>query len=298
MNSNNKITLAKVALHVLRKIGWLIPDLIYIRMTYYLVFKKKLNLKNPLTYNEKLQFLKIHDRNPLYTKLVDKHLAKEYVSNIIGNEYTIPTYGVWNKYEDINFEKIPEKFVIKCTNGSGGVLICKNRENFDFVKAGKFFSSQLRKNPFYVLREWPYKYVKNKIIIESFLVDESGTELKDYKFFCFNGEPKFFFIASERPHDTRFDFFDLDFNHLPFIQGHPIAEKTLIKPKNFDKMIEIAKRLSEGLIHVRVDLYNIDGKIYFGELTFYHFSGMVPFEPDEWDYKFGDFIDLKQINIS
>ncbi len=269
-----------------------ISDEKYLKKKFKVLMKKELNLEHPKTFNEKLQWLKLYDRNPEYVKMVDKYEVKNYVAEKIGQEHIIPTFGVWDDFDDINFENLPDQFVLKCTHDSGGIVICKDKSNFNIDDARKKINKCLANEFFYYNREWPYKNVKPRIIAEKFMVDESGTELKDYKFFCFHGKPEYLFVATDRPYDTKFDFYDLEFNHLPIKNGHPNANKVISKPKGFDKMIELSKKLSEGIPHVRVDFYDINGQVYFGELTFYHFSGMVPFEPEEWDYKFGEFIKL------
>lgn len=267
----------------------------YLEWEYFFGMKKRLNLKSPRTYNEKLQWMKLYDRNPLYTRLVDKAAVKDYIAEVMGNDdIIIPTLGVWDSFDDIDFDRLPQQFVLKTTHDSGGVVICRDKSSLDMKEARNKLEKSLANNYYLEHREWPYKDVKPRIIAEKYMVDESGTELKDYKFFCFDGEPKMLFIATDRPHDTRFDFFDIDFNHLPFTQGHPNAEKSIAKPCNFDEMIEISRKLSKGLSQVRVDLYNVNGKIYFGELTFAHFSGNVPFKPAKWDEIIGEWWTLEK----
>ena len=259
----------------------------------------KLNLDNPRTFNEKLQWLKLYDRKPVYTKMVDKYEAKKYVADIIGEEYIIPTLAVYDKVEDIDFDALPQQFVLKCTHDSGGLVICRDKSKLDKAVAIKKLRDGLKRNYFYQNREWPYKDLKPRIIAEQYMEDESGYELKDYKFFCFDGEPKCLFVATDRgkkDEDTKFDFYDIEFNHLPFLNGHPNAKVAPVKPENYEEMVDVARKLSQGMCHVRVDLYNVKGKIYFGELTFFHWSGMTPFEPIEWDYKMGEMIKLPIIN--
>ena len=263
----------------------------YVRFIYKWCFKKKLDLENPKTFSEKLQWIKLYDHNELYTRVVDKYAVKEYIASQIGEEYIIPTIGLWSNFDEIDFEKLPQSFVLKCTHDSGGLVICKDKSNLDIKKARKKIVKSLNRNFFLLGREWPYKGVKPQIIAEPYISDSNG-ELNDYKFFCFNGQPKMLFIASDRGIDTRFDFFDMDFNHLPFEQGHPNSTKVLKKPDGFDHMKKLAMKLSEGFPEVRVDFYNVDGKIYFGELTLFHFSGFVPFEPEEWDEKIGSWLEL------
>lgn len=267
-------------------------DETFIKWEYFSGMRKFPDLKSPKTYNEKLQWLKLNDKHSEYTIMVDKYEAKEYVKKIIGEEYIIPTLGVWDNFDEIDFDKLPNQFVLKTTHDSGGIVVCKDKTKLDLNVARKKLEKSLQHNFFYEHREYPYKDVKPRIIAEKFMVDESGTELKDYKFFCFDGIVKMLFVATDRPFDTRFDFYDMDFKHLPFKQGHPLATKEIRKPNGFEEMKRIASTLSKGIPHVRVDLYDINGKIYFGELTFFHFSGNVPFEPKEWDYKIGEWLKL------
>lgn len=267
-------------------------DRLFLSVDFFLRMGYKLNLKNPLSYSEKLQWLKLYDRNPFYTKLVDKYAVKEYVKEKIGIEHIIPTLGIYSAFDEIVFDDLPNEFVLKTTHDSGTVIICKDKAKFDYKLARKKLERSLKTNFYNEKREWPYKNVPPRILVEQFMVDESGTELKDYKIFCFNGIPRIMFIATDRPHDTRFDFYDMNFNHLPFTNGHPNADRALCKPKGFDDMLNIAEILSANIPHVRIDLYDINGTIYFGEMTFFHWSGLQPFNPREWDYKLGEMLDL------
>lgn len=279
---------------IFMKISPLINDYMYVKWHYYFHMHKFPNLNNPKTYNEKLQWLKLNDIHLEYTQMVDKYETKEYVRKKIGKEHIIPALGVWNTFDEIDFNSLPNQFVLKTTHDSASVAVVKDKSMLDIKKVRKEFNKRLRKNFFYYHREYPYKYIKPRIIAEKYMVDESGYELKDYKFFCFDGEPKMLFVATDRPFDTRFDFFDTEFNHLPFKQGHPLAIKEIRKPVGFEKMLEISRKLSKGIPHVRVDLYDINGHIYFGEMTFFHYSGYVPFEPEEWDYKVGEWLKLPE----
>ena len=266
---------------------------LYIQIYYFAHFKKFCNLKKPNTYNEKLNWLKLHDHNPLYTTLVDKYEAKEYVAQIIGNEYIIPTLGVWDSFDDIDFDKLPNQFVLKCTHDSEGLVIVKDKNKLDKKAAKEKIEAALKQNFYYIGREWPYKNVKPRIIAEQYMEDHVDGELRDYKFFCFDGEPKAMYIASDRASDhVKFDYYDLKFNHLDIKQKYPHAQEALRKPVTFEKMIDFSKILSKGFPHVRVDFYEVDGHLYFGELTFYHLSGFIPFEPDRWDKVFGDWLKL------
>ena len=267
-------------------LNW-IPDKQYLKIKYRLKMGKKLNLENPQTYNEKLQWLKLYDRNPIYSKLVDKYEVREIIRKKIGEEYLIPLLGVYEKFNQINFESLPNQFVIKTTHDCGGIVICKDKSKFNQKEAQKKIEHHLRKNYYYMHREWPYKKVKPRIIIEKYMVDESRTELKDYKFFCFDGEPKLMFVATDRGVDTRFNFYDMNFKQINLQQHYKNSNKEIDRPKNFDTMISIAKKLSENLPHIRVDLYDVNGHIYFGELTLYHFSGFEKFYPEEYDLILG-----------
>ena len=229
--------------------------------------------------------------------MVDKQGAKEFVEKIIGRENIIPTLGVWDRAEEIDFDTLPDRFVLKCTHDSGGLVICKDKSKLDKKKAIRKLNGCLKHNFFWGQREWPYKDIKPRIIAEQYMEDEENGELKDYKFFCFDGVPKAMFIASDRNtpgEETKFDFFDMDFNHLPFTNGHPNAKIDIQKPLLFEEMKSVASQLSQGISHVRVDLYQINNKVYFGEMTFFHWSGFVPFNPEEWDYKFGSWIKLPE----
>lgn len=279
-------------LYIIRRMKHLIPDHAFITLSYYVIFKKKLRLENPQTYNEKIQWLKLYDHQPTYTNLVDKLSAKEIIGKLIGHNHIIKTIDYWDNFDDIDFDTLPEQFVLKTTHDSGTVIICKDKSKFDIVNARRIIDKSLKKNYYWEWREWPYKNIEPRIMAEEYMVDESGVGLKDYKFFCFDGVPKFMFIASDRGIDTRFDFFDTDFNHLPFINGYKNSNKKISKPYGFEKMIELSKIISKNYKHVRVDFYDINGEIYFGEFTLYHWSGLVPFEPEEWDYKLGELIKL------
>ena len=271
----------------------------FLKMKYYALFGKKLNLREPKTYSEKLQWLKLHDHNERYPLLVDKYEVKPIVAKVLGEKCIIPTLGVWNSFDEIDFDQLPDQFVLKCTHDSGGLVICTDKSKLDKDKARKKIETCLEKNYFWSGREWPYLKVKPRIIAEKYMVDESGYELKDYKFFVFDGKMQAMFIATDRSAatDTCFDFFDRDFNHLPFTNGHPNARRKFVKPPRYEEMIEMAERLGKGLPQVRIDFYNINGDIYFGEITLYHWSGLKPFDPEEWDQKFGDWITLpKSIN--
>ena len=276
------------------------PDELYLKFMYRAKIGKKLNLKNPQTFNEKLQWLKLYNRKPEYIIMADKYAARDYIANTIGVEYLIPLLGVWDKFEDINFNSLPDKFVLKPTHTSGNIFICKDKSKINFHLLKKEVKTWLNKDYYWLHREWPYKGIPHKIIAEKYMNDDSTNELRDYKFFCFNGEPKILFVATERQvkgEEVKFDFFDMSYKHLDIKNGHPNATIIPEKPINFEKMKELAKILSKDNPHVRVDFYEVNEKIYFGELTFYHFSGIVPFQPEEWDYKLGEWIKIPEKNI-
>lgn len=254
-----------------------------------------LNLKEPKTFNEKLQWLKLYNRNPLYTTLVDKYKVKEWVTNKIGAQYVIPALAMWSCAEDIDISQLPDKFVLKCNHDSGSVIVCRDKSKFDLTAAKEMFRKALSKNFYYEGREWPYKNVKPCVYAEEYKEDDTSHDLPDYKFFCFDGVAKYLFIATERMNEsteTRFDFFDREFKHIDVTNGHPNADVLPRKPKSFDEMLALAGKLSIGLPHVRVDFYEVNGKVYFGEMTFFHWGGMVPFVPREFDYEMGECLTL------
>ena len=275
-------------------ISYLIPDQVFIKHKYYVRMGIKLDLKHPKRYTEKLQWLKLHLRKHQFIKMVDKYEVKPYVASIIGDEYIIPTLGVWNHFDEIDFNSLPNSFVLKCTHDSGGIFIVKDKNQMDMDRAKSILETSLKRDYYIAGREWPYKKVKRRIIAEKYLEDSNDKELRDYKFFAFDGKVPYMFIATDRfkDSDTCFDFYDSEFNHLNIINGHPNAKFKPSKPSNFQLMLELASKLSIGIPHVRVDFYEVDGRVYFGELTLFHHSGFVPFEPDEWDYKFGEWIKL------
>ena len=280
-----------------RKLSRLIPDRIYLQIVYFRHFKKFIDFDNPKTFNEKIQWLKLNYRKEEYTNLVDKYRVKQYITKLIGEEYAIPTLGVWKNVDDIDFKSLPEKFVLKCNNDSGGIVICKNKKDFDEVKAKSFLKERLKNNGYWYGREWPYKNVKPCIIAEKYMEDSISKDLKDYKFFCFNGSMEFFDIDIDRFIEHRSNYYDRNGNFLPFGKTYcpPDYTKKIEMPKNLDKMIELAETISHNTVLSRIDFYEIDGQVYFGEITFYPGSGFSPFTDEKWDYKLGDMIDLPNI---
>lgn len=272
-------------------------DRIYLKMLFPLKAGYKLDLDNPKTYNQKLQWLKINYREPEMSRMVDKYEAKEYVKEIIGEEYVIKSYGVWNSFDEIDFDTLPNSFVLKTTHDQGGVIIVKDKKDFNKIKAKKKLEKHLKSQHYYLTREWPYKDVNPRILAEEYLTNESIGDLYDYKFYCFHGKPEVMYISHGRHSDIcYFDFYDMGFNHLDIDRrGYPQSNKQLKKPENWDLMIELAEKLSKNVPHVRVDFYNIQGHIYIGEMTFFQGGGMMPFYPQQWDYTFGNWIDLDKI---
>lgn len=282
-------------MNIKNKLSIYLPDKTYLKIKYKRIFGKPLDLDHPKTFNEKIQWLKLHDRNPLYTNLVDKYQVKEYISELIGKEYTVPTLGIWDNFDDIDFDSLPDQFVLKCTHDSGGLVICKDKSRLDISSARQKINDSLSRNYYYIFREWPYKNVIPRIIAEPYLEDHLTGELRDYKFFTFNGEPKILFVASDRMkegEETKFDFFDMNYGHLKIQNGHPNSAILPERPQNFQLMKNLAAELSQGIPHVRVDFYEVNGKVYCGELTFSHFGGFVGFIPEKWDKIFGDWITL------
>ena len=280
---------------IARKISNCLPDKMYIELKYFLKFREFPNLKSPATFNEKLQWLKLHDRKPEYNTMVDKYEAKKYVADKIGNEHIIPTLGVWERFEDIDFDVLPNQFVLKCTHDSGGLVICRNKSKLDKVTAEEKINASLKTNYFYQGREWPYKNVRPRIIAEKYMEDGSSKDLTDYKFYCFNGVPKYLYVSTglENHATASISFLTLDWEFAPFGRSDfkPFTELPP-KPTKFEEMLELAARLSAGYKFLRVDLYQIENQIYFSELTFSPCGGMMPFNPPEWDEELGKLIDL------
>ena len=279
----------------MRHMPWLVSDKCYVMLQYKVALGYFPDLENPKTFTEKLQWLKLYDHNPLYTRIVDKVTAKEYIKEILGEEYIIPTLHVWDNADDIDIDQLPDRFVLKCNHtGGGSVFICHDKSKFDFETAKKKIKKQLKKNTFLSTREWPYKNVKRKVFCEQYMEDESG-ELRDYKFYCFNGKPEIMLIASNRFTSHNFDYFDMDFKPLGVdsVTGGR-AGTSFERPEAYDEMIAIASKLSQGFPHVRVDLYYTNHHIYFGELTFYDSSGFDDMNSEEWNNKLGDLIKLPE----
>ena len=269
-----------------------LDDKSFIKIKFKAILGYTPDLDNPKTFNEKMNWLKLHDRNPAYVPLVDKYEVKKIISERLGSQYIIPNLGVWDSFDEIDFSELPERFVLKCTHDSGSKIICTDKSKFDIKQAGKALNKSLKNDYCKLNREWMYKGVKHRIIAEEYLENEYGY-LNDFRFYCFNGDPRFFSIDF-RDGDRQFtNFYDSDIKILPFgaAEEPPVFDADLKIPANIDKMWDIARTLSEGKPFLRVDLYNIGGKIYFSELTFFTYGGFFIFYPDQsWDIKLGDYL--------
>lgn len=289
----------EVQFYVLKRLGLLdrLDDEKYLKKQFYAITRKKLDLNNAITFNEKIQVLKLIDRKELYTSLVDKYEVRNFVEKNLGKKYLIPLIGVWDDPEQIDFDLLPEQFVLKCNHNSGvGMCICKNKNDIDIKTVRKELKKGLDENYYLSGREWPYKNVKRKIIAEKYMVDESGTELKDYKLFTFEGKVHYIQVDYDRFTDHHRNFYDLEWNYVPFTTLYPTnPNREIAKPICLERLIESAEVLAKaaGTPHfVRVDFYVINDQIYFGEMTFYHGSGYEKFYPEEYGEKLGDLIKL------
>lgn len=282
------------ALNYRKMLNWL-PDKVFLKAAFRARFGRKLNLNNPKTFNEKLQWLKLYNRKPEYTKMVDKYLVREYVKEKIGEKYLIPLLGVWDDPEEIDFDELPMQFVLKCNHNSGiGMCICKDKNDLDISKVKEELKKGIDQNYYLTGREWPYKDVPRRVIAEKYMVDESGYELKDYKFYCFDGKVKLVMINSDRmsSEKTKANYFNENYQPLDFVWGYDNAEEPPKKPEKFEEMKYLAEILSEGIPTVRIDFYQTPDGIFFGEITFFDGSGFDAIEPIEWDYKIGSWIKL------
>lgn len=270
-------------------------DEAFLKLRFRAEMGYKLDLKNPHTYNEKLQWLKLYDRNPIYAQMVDKYRAKEYVASVIGEEYIVPLLGVYNRFEDIDFDRLPQQFVLKCTHDSGSFYICRDKGKLDKKRAEQILKKGLKKKPIRYAREWPYSLVQPRIIAEQYLEDEGHEDLTDYKIFTFGGKAAMILLNYGR--------FERRIHHLystdwKFLEASPRDEgetqKLIPRPENLDEMIRLAEKLAAGLPHVRVDFYSVNSRIYFGEMTFYHRGGFGKFPPEEMGLWLGDLLVLPQ----
>ena len=299
---NSRVVWSRLVCFITRKYPHFFSDKTIIKAQFYRFLGYKLDLKHPKTFSEKLQWLKLYDRNPLYTVLTDKVKVKEYVAAKIGKEYIIPTLGVWDKPEDIDFNSLPNQFVLKCNHNSGiGLFICRKKNEVSADKWAKVvleLNNGLKEDYYLRGREWPYKNISRKILAERFMSDDDGNisnDLKDYKWYCFNGKPLYCQVIADRRTKETIDFYDTDWKHQDFIGLNPIAvhsSNPVAKPENLIEMVNIAKALSVDTIFSRIDLYNICGRIYFGEITFYPQSGFGVFHPSLYNNLIGDLLKL------
>lgn len=289
MNKDEIMLLIKKSLRFL-------PDKTYVNLYFRLRLHRKIDWNNPRHLNDKLQWLKFNYRFPLQSIVSDKYFVRDYVKDKIGKEYLIPLYGNWMNFNDINFDELPEQFVLKCNHDSGGLAICKDKNTFDINKARKKINHSLKQNFYYIGREYQYKNIIPRIICEQFISDDGNVPM-DYKIYCFNGKPDVILVCKGRfkndSHKAEYLYFDQDWNFLPLNYGDDkLTNVNISKPENFNEMLEIAKKLSEDFVFARIDLYNIKGKIYFGEITLSPNSGFDPDITEETDLMFGEKLDI------
>lgn len=271
-----------------------LPDAAYLKLKYRIRTGKKLDLKDPGTFNEKLQWLKLHDRKPEYTTMVDKAAVKDYVAEQIGREYLIPTLGVWEHFDDIDFDTLPNQFVLKCTHDSGGLVICRDKEKLDREAAKKKIEKSLKTNYFYRSREWPYKDVQPRILAEAYMEDRQHRDLPVYKFFCFHGQPRIIqVIQNDKQANETIDYFDPQWNRLELRQNYPNSPVPMEKPEKLTDMLRIVSKLAGDKPFLRVDLYLVNGDLYFSEYTFYSDAGFSTFHPESWDEILGSWMKLQ-----
>ena len=273
--------------------GKYLPDRLYLKLLYEARMGQKLNLKNPVTFDEKLQWLKLYDRKNEYTICEDKYEVRNYVAKKLGERYLIPLLGIWNSTDEINLKDLPEQFVLKCTHDSASVCICRNKADFDWNGARNKLRNSLNQNYYKFSREWPYKNILPRIIAEAYMTDESGTELKDYKIYTFGGEPYLIQVDFDRFHNHRRNLYTTKWEYIDETIEYPKDPNVKIaKPEHLEEMLECSRKLAEGTISLRTDFYSINGKIYFGEITFYQEAGFAHFEHEEYARKLGDQIKL------
>ena len=305
MNENRILKLLKNPQKILLSLSYrgvfnFLSDKVYLKLMYKLNIGKKLDLKNPKTFNEKIQWLKLNDRKDIYTTMVDKYEAKKYVADLIGEEYIIPTLGVWDKFEDIDFDKLPNQFVLKCTHDSGGLVICRDKSSLDIEAAKKKINKCLKRNYYKVGREWPYKNVRPRIIAETFIEDEKNLVPEDYKIYCFNGKPKYIVVFHDRFNDANIlseTVYDLNWNPQGVSFDNHFQPSSIVepKPRKLEELIKICSKICKDFAQVRVDFYIVNNNIYFGEITLSTASGFQPMIPESLDFKLGEMVDLNYI---
>lgn len=279
--------------------GWLnwVPDSLYLKLLYRVIMGRRLNLRNPKEYNEKLQWLKLNDRKPEYSTMVDKYEVRGYIENLLGDKYLIPCLGIYDSVDDIDIDALPDRFVLKCTHDSGSVEICKDKSSFDIEGARHRFSQAMKRNYYATYREWPYKYVKPRIIAEGYLEGDGG-DLKDYKVMCFNGEAKIIEV-----HENRFvegkvhtqTFYDREWNIVPLTQVETVTvDRPGERPRQLDEILRLSELIAKDMYHARIDWYIEGDKIYLGEITFFDGSGFESFSTPEMERMLGDMINLPE----
>ncbi len=296
IKENPKVVLIHM-IWLLNKVGFFDKweDETYLRFLYRLHIGKKLNLRNPRTFNEKIQWLKLYDRNPLYTSLVDKYEVKKYIAEKIGEKYVIPTLGVWDTFDDIDFNSLPNKFVLKCTHDSGGLIICRDKSKLDIASAREKIEHCLKRNYYWSGREWPYKNVQPRIIAEKYMEDQATENLPVYKILNFMGKPEIIqSIQDDKTLHETIDYFDTEWNHLNLKQNFPNSDTPLTRPEKLKEMLNLARLLCKDFKFIRTDFYSINNEIYFSEFTFYSDSGLAAFTPESWDEKLGSLIKIPE----
>ncbi len=275
-----------------------IPDKPYLKLVYWIKTGKKLNLKNPQTFCDKLNWLKIHDRRPEYTRMADKLAVREYIKDVLGEDICIPLLGAWEHYDDIDFDALPDQFVLKCNHDSGSVKIIKDKAAMDHEALRKFFEGRLALNAFVLGREFPYRDIKPRIFAETYMISQGDVDIRDYKFLCFDGSPKLMYIITDRSNGGQKDFYDMDFSHVDITAVYPQATHTPTRPGSFETMKAFAAKLSQDFPFIRIDFFEINGTLHFGEFTFYDDGGFWPKQPEEWEYRMGSWIDLDSQKIA
>jgi len=282
----------RLAILVLARYCRFLSDEVFIKTQFWANLHHKLNLDNPQTYNEKIQWIKLYDRNPRYTQLSDKYEVRKYIADKAGEQYLVPMFGIWDNVSDIVFDDLPNQFVLKCTHDCGSTVICRDKSQHDIKKTKRKLEKKLKQNFYLRSREWQYKDIKPRIIAEEYL-ENSTDELYDYKIWCFGGEPHCIQFLCDRKTRLKMAFYDTDWNLLPYVYNFERNTKKVSKPVNLDEMLQVAKTVSQGFSFVRVDLYSLnDGSVKFGEMTFTPISGVALWSPPEYDLAIGEMIKL------
>ncbi len=295
MNKDKKTSkLLKKCYLFVEKACWFIPDEYWIRFRFLMLMGRRCNLKNPRSFSEKIQWLKLNEHFDEYTTWCDKIECKSLAKSFVGEEHIIPTIGVWDRFEDIDFSKLPDKFVLKCNHDSGGIVICRDKTKFDYKAAEKKLKSCLKRDYYLNGREWPYKNIKRKILAEPYIESEEGrNELTDYKLMVFNGKVRCSFTCTDRySGGLKVTFFDNAWNMLPFDRKYPRSRVMIEKPQSYEWMVEVSERIASKWRFARIDFFEVDGMPYLGEVTFYPGSGMERFYPEKWDFELGSWLEL------